>query len=168
MKSIILVAILLLSVGFSQGLEEGDTAFLPTLPNSYGRPVALADAASEGGWVALWFYPRAFTGGCSLQAKRYSDLHEDFTRASISAYGVSADSAQTQCDFVEELAQNGAMIPDPRRVLADAYGVDGGAFFNRNTVLINPAGRVEKIWRNTDPIDDADRVLEYVLKHASN
>jgi thioredoxin-dependent peroxiredoxin len=35
-------------------------------------------------------------------------------------------------------------------------------FYNRDTVLINPEGKIEKIWRNVNPVDDADRVLEYV------
>ena len=52
---------------------------------------------------------------------------------------------------------------DTERILAEAYGVIGGLFFSRDTVLINPEGQVEKIWRTVDPTEDADRVLEYVL-----
>lgn len=157
---------ILLSIGLSFAsaqLQEGDDAFLPEVTDSYDRIVDLNELNTQGQWIALWFYPKAFTGGCSLQAAAYSQLSDAFAEADIAAFGVSADDAETQCDFVEELAENGLMIPDAQRVLADAYGVLGGTFFSRDTVLVAPDGVVERIWRTVDPVDDADKVLEYVL-----
>jgi len=162
MKYLAMLLVLLLPLAFAQ-LQEGEDAFLPEVTDSYGNVVDFAELNDAGYWVALWFYPKAFTNGCSLQGARYSDLNETLLEAGIQAFGVSGDDAETQCEFVETLAENGRMIPDTERVIAEAYGVIGGLFFSRDTVLINPDGQVEKIWRTVDPVEDADRVLEYVL-----
>jgi thioredoxin-dependent peroxiredoxin len=145
----------------SQSLTEGDTAFLPTLEDSYGKTVNLAEIPATGQWLALWFYPKAMTSGCSLQAKRYSDLAIAFEAANIRTYGISHDNAEEQCEFIESMKLSGQMLPDTDGALATAYGVVG-VFYNRDTVLINPGGKIEKIWRSVNPVDDADRVLEYV------
>jgi thioredoxin-dependent peroxiredoxin len=55
-------------------------------------------------------------------------------------------------------------LPDSDGSLAKAYGVNG-VFYSRDTVLINPKGVLEKIWRTVNPSTDADTVLEYVLAH---
>jgi thioredoxin-dependent peroxiredoxin len=149
------------SLGQTDSLSEGDAAFLPTLKDSYDKVVNLADVSANGHWLVLWFYPKAMTSGCSLQAKRYSDLSSDFEAANIRVYGISHDNAAEQCEFIESMKLSGQMLPDTEGTLATAYGV-GGVFYNRDTVLINPEGKVEKIWRNVNPVDDADRVLEYV------
>ncbi len=154
-------------MALTQALNEGEVAFLPTLQDSYGEAVNLAAVPVAGEWLVLWFYPKAMTSGCSLQAKRYSDMSEDLQAAHIRAYGISHDNAAEQCEFIESMRLSGQMLPDTDGALATAYGV-GGVFYNRDTVLINPDGKVEKIWRSVNPVDDADRVLEYVRTQAQN
>ncbi len=157
----------LITMALTQPLNEGDAAFLPTLRDSYGETVNLANVPTSGQWLVLWFYPKALTSGCSLQAKRYSDLNAELAALSIRAYGISHDNAEEQCAFIESMKLSGQMLPDTDGALAAAYGVSG-VFYNRDTVLINPAGKVEKIWRNVNPADDADRVLEYVKTQSQN
>lgn len=164
MKLLALILTLFTATSLAQ-LQEGDDAFLPEVNDSYGEPVNFAELNDAGYWIALWFYPKAFTNGCSLQGARYSELNDTLVEVGIQAFGVSADDAETQCEFVEDLASEGRMIPDVTRTIAEAYGVIGGQFFSRDTVLINPDGRVEKIWRTVDPTEDADRVLEYVMSN---
>ena len=154
-------------MALTQSLKEGEAAFLPTLEDSYGDMVNLSSIPASGQWLALWFYPKAMTSGCSLQAKRYSDLSGDLGAANIRAFGISHDNAEEQCEFIESMKLSGQMLPDTNGALAAAYGVLG-VFYNRDTVLINPQGNVEKIWRNVNPVDDADRVLEYVRSQAQN
>jgi thioredoxin-dependent peroxiredoxin len=150
-----------MTMALAQSLNEGDAAFLPTFQDSYGESVNLADVPAAGQWLALWFYPKAMTGGCSLQAKRYSDMTPELQAANIRAFGISADAADEQCAFIESMKLSGQMLPDSDGALAAAYGVSG-VFYSRDTVLINPEGNIEKIWRSVNPVDDADRVLEYV------
>jgi thioredoxin-dependent peroxiredoxin len=152
---------MVITLVLGQSLREGEAAFLPTLEDSYGETVKLTEVPASGQWLVLWFYPKAMTSGCSLQAKRYSDLTPEFEAANIRAFGISHDNAEEQCAFIESMKLSGQMLPDTDGSLAAAYGV-GGVFYNRDTVLINPEGNIEKIWRDVNPVDDADRVLEYV------
>jgi thioredoxin-dependent peroxiredoxin len=152
---------MVMTMVLSQSLSEGNAAFLPTLEDSYGKTVKLAEIPASGQWLVLWFYPKAMTSGCSLQAKHYSDLTLELEAANIRAYGISHDNAEEQCEFIESMKLSGQMLPDTDGALAAAYGVVG-VFYNRDTVLINPEGKIEKIWRSVNPVDDADRVLEYV------
>jgi thioredoxin-dependent peroxiredoxin len=152
---------MVITLVLGQSLREGEAAFLPTLEDSYSETVKLTEVPASGQWLVLWFYPKAMTSGCSLQAKRYSDLTPEFEAANIRAFGISHDNAEEQCAFIESMKLSGQMLPDTDGSLAAAYGV-GGVFYNRDTVLINPEGNIEKIWRDVNPVDDADRVLEYV------
>lgn len=150
----------LLCLGFlrAAALSPGDKAPLLEAQDSYGRPVDL-----RGSYVVLWFYPKAKSPGCTAQAKRYSELYPEFQRLGARVYGVSHDPAAEQCDFVEKLSLRGGMIPDPEGRLARAYGVQSlFGFYRRDTVLLNPQGRVERIWRNVNPFKDADTVLAYL------
>lgn len=152
---------------FAQSLKEGDVAFLPSVKDSYDETVNLADVPARGEWLVLWFYPKAMTSGCSLQAKRYSDMARDLQAANIRTFGISHDNAEEQCEFIESMKLSGQMLPDTDGALAAAYGVTG-VFYSRDTVLINPNGKIEKIWREVNPVDDADRVLEYVKARSQN
>ncbi|GLV47289.1 peroxiredoxin [Thermus sp. LT1-2-5] len=151
---------LLLFLGFlrAQALAPGDPAPLLEAQDSYGRPVDF-----RGSYVVLWFYPKAKSPGCTAQAKRYSELYEAFQSLGVRVYGVSHDPAKEQCDFVEHLSLKGGMIPDPQGRLARAYGVRSLlGFYSRDTLLLNPEGRVERIWRRMNPFTDADTVLAYL------
>jgi peroxiredoxin Q/BCP len=154
----------LLGLAMAQ-LNEGDDAYLPTLKDSYDNTVNLSELSASGKWIALWFYPKALTPGCSIQAKRYTDMAQDLLDAHILAFGVSADKSDEQCHFIEELKLSGQMLPDPDGSLASAYGVSG-VLYSRDTILINPQAKVAKIWRSVNPGTDADQVLEFVkLNH---
>jgi thioredoxin-dependent peroxiredoxin len=158
------LVLFLLGCVMAQTLNEGDNAFLPTIEDSYNNTVNLSELSVSGKWIALWFYPKAMTSGCSIQAKHYTDMAQDLQNANIQAFGVSADNPDEQCQFIEELKLSGQMLPDSDGELAKAYGVSG-VFYSRDTVLINPKGVLEKIWRTVNPSTDADTVLEYVLAH---
>jgi peroxiredoxin Q/BCP len=88
----------LLLLGFlrAQALAPGDKAPLLEAQDSYGRPVDL-----RGSHVVLWFYPKAKSPECTAQAKRYSELYEEFRSLGVRVYGVSHDPAGEQCDFID-------------------------------------------------------------------
>lgn len=139
---------------------EGRGAHLPVVQDASGRPLDLAALARAGGLV-LFFYPKAGSPGCSLQARRYAALAEEFGRLGVTVVGVSADRAEAQCRFAERTGVR--MVPDPDGELARAYGVRRLLrFFSRDTVLVDSNGRVEKVWRRVNPLRDPDRVLDYV------
>ncbi|GIW25510.1 peroxiredoxin [Meiothermus sp.] len=144
-------------------LAPGDPVVLPKVQDSYGKPVDLAATARQGKYLLFWFYPKASSPGCTAQGKRYAELHGEFAKLGVEIYGVSADPAAEQCAFIEQMALKGAMLPDKDGTLARLFKVGGVfGFYNRDTVLVNPQGRIERIWRSVNPFRDADTVLAYV------
>ncbi len=154
-------------------LVEGDIAPLPKLEDSHGRTIDLAHLVHQGRYIVLWFYPKASSPGCSAQAKRYADFFDEFKENGAEVFGVSADPPAAQCSFIDQMALKGGMIPDPSGAVGRAFGVGGWmgfglllGMYNRDTILINPQGRIEKIWRNVNPYKDAQVVLEYLKSKA--
>ncbi|ADD27923.1 peroxiredoxin [Meiothermus ruber] len=144
-------------------LSPGDPVDLPRVRDSYGKPIDLAATARAGKYLLFWFYPKASSPGCTAQGKRYAELYGEFEKLGVEIFGVSADPAADQCAFIEQMALKGAMLPDQDGRLARLFKVGGlFGFYNRDTILVNPQGRVERIWRNVNAFRDADVVLAYV------
>lgn len=113
----------------------------------------------------LFFFPKAFSPGCSLQARRYAALAGEFQTLGATVLGVSADAPDSQCRFAERTGVR--MVPDPEGRLARAYGVRRWfGLTSRVTVLVNREGRVERVWRRVNPLRDADRVLAYLRERS--
>ncbi|MCS7235095.1 MAG: peroxiredoxin [Armatimonadota bacterium] len=141
-------------------MTEGQPAYLPRVRDASGRDLDLADLARRGGLV-LFFYPKAGSPGCSLQARRYAALADQFAALGVSVVGVSSDPPTSQCRFSERTGVT--MVPDPDGVLARAYGVGRFLrFFSRDTVLVDRHGRVERVWRRVNPLRDAEAVLRHL------
>lgn len=155
-------------------LNPGDSAPLIKVEDAFGKAIDLSQVVRQGKWIVLWFYPKAKSQGCSAQGKKYADLYNTFHAFGAEVYGVSADPASEQCDFIDQMALKGGMIPDKSGTVGRAFGV-GGFFgvgllfgmYSRDTILINPQGKIEKIWRNVNPYRDAQNVLEYLQTHSS-
>ena len=146
-------------------IKVGDSVTLPKVADSYGKPLDLGAVADQGRFQLFWFYPKALSPGCTAQAKRYTELNLEFERLGVEVYGVSADPNAEQCEFIEKLSLKGAMLPDPKRQLANLFEVGGIlGFYNRDTILVNPEGKIVQIWRGVNPFRDADVVLEFVRK----
>ncbi len=141
-------------------MEEGGRAYLPVVQDASGGRLDLAELA-ERGWLVLFFFPKAGSPGCSLQARRYGARKEEFLTLGAAVVGISPDPAPAQCAFAERTGVT--MVPDPAGVLARAYGVRRFlGILSRDTVLVDRHGRVERIWRRVNPLRDADRVLAYL------
>jgi|UniRef100_A0A7C3DF46 peroxiredoxin Q/BCP len=156
-------------------LKPGDSAPLLQIQDALGRTVDLAELVRQGRYVVLWFYPKANSPGCTAQGKKYAELHEAFRQMGAEVFGVSRDPASAQCDFMDKLALEGGLIPDSSGRLGRAFGVGGFlglgsllGLYNRDTILINPQGRVEQVWRNVNPFRDAEVVLDYLKSRISN
>lgn len=154
-------------------LKPGDPAPLIQVQDAFGKTIDLAELVQQGRYIVLWFYPKARSPGCTAQGKQYAELYETFKQLGAEVFGVSADPAPAQCSFIDQLALKGGMIPDRPGSLGRAFGVGGWlgfglllGMYNRDTILINPQGRIEKIWRNVNPFQDAKVVLEYLKSKA--
>jgi peroxiredoxin Q/BCP len=150
-------------------LNEGDTAPAFSLPRDGGQFVSLADYA--GRKLVIFFYPRANTPGCTLEAIAFSRLADAFASARTVVLGVSADPVTTQESFRDKHDLTVPLVSDETLGMLKAYGVWGekslyGKMFlgiSRTTVLIDGDGKIVRIWRNVKVDGHADQVLAAAL-----
>lgn len=134
-----------------------------------GRRVRLADL--RGRWVVLYFYPRANTPGCSLEARRFEAALPEFERLNAAVIGVSTDTEARQASFRDTCALSFPLIPDGERTVARTYGVMGGlggllGMAARQTFLIDPQGTLAHHWRTVNPATHAADVLHRLQQNA--
>ena len=146
-------------------LSEGQAAPAFSLPRDGGQTVTLANYA--GRKLVIFFYPRADTPGCTLEAIAFSRLSDDFAAAGTDVLGVSADTVTKQEAFRDKHDLTVPLVSDEALGMLKAYGVWGekslyGKSFMgiaRTTVLVDENGKVAKIWRNVRVDGHADAVL---------
>jgi peroxiredoxin Q/BCP len=146
-------------------LAEGSRAPAFSLPRDGGGKVSLADF--KGRKLALYFYPKADTPGCTLEAAAFSRLAKDFHRAGTDILGVSADPVKKQDAFKAKHSLTIPLASDETTRMLAAYGVWGeksmyGRKFmgiTRTTMLIGPDGRIAKIWPKVKVEGHAQEVL---------
>jgi thioredoxin-dependent peroxiredoxin len=156
------LAVLMLS-SLAVALKVGELAPLPTVKDSFGKTIKLE--ADKGKWIVLFFYPRAFTSGCTAQNIEYTKRYQDFLDAGAVVYGVSNDASAKQCDFVKKYALKIPQIPDTKFELAKAFDVASGlGLYSRDTVIIAPSGKVNAIKRGVNAVSDAAETLEFVQR----
>ena len=112
----------------------GKTAPAFALPDQDGATVRLADFKDKK-HVVLYFYPKALTPGCTVQACGMRDTREDFRRLKTEVLGVSPDPCARLGKFIEKHALNFSLLADEERALAKKYGVWGQKKFMGRTYL---------------------------------
>lgn len=146
-------------------LTEGQSAPAFALPRDGGQSVSLADYAGRN--LVIFFYPRADTPGCTLEAVAFSRLADAFAQARTAVLGASADPIAAQEKFRDKHGLTVPLVSDEELGMLTAYGVWGeksmyGKTFmgiSRTTVLIDPEGKIVRIWRNVKVDGHADEVL---------
>lgn len=147
------------------GLVEGDPAPSFLLPRDGGESVSLADYA--GRKLVIFFYPRADTPGCTLEAMDFSRLADTFAASQTAILGVSADPVKAQNKFRDKHSLAVPLASDEEHGMLERFGVWGeksmyGKIFMgivRTTVLVNSDGIIARIWRNVRVPGHADEVL---------
>jgi len=130
-----------------------------TLPAQDGKPVSLRDY--RGQWVVLYFYPKDFTGGCTLEARGFQKNLKRFEEAKAVVLGVSVDSAESHKDFCTKEGLSFKLLSDAKTEVSRAYGslMSGKALSARNTFLISPNGTVAKVFLKVNPEGHPEEVL---------
>ena len=147
------------------GLAEGTKAPAFQLPRDGGATVSLSDFAGQK--LALFFYPRADTPGCTKEAIDFTRLAKAFAESGTAVLGVSADPPRAQEAFRNKHQLSIPLASDEQHAMLEAYGVWGeksmyGRTFlgiSRTTVLIGADGRIIRLWRNVKVDGHADEVL---------
>src|SRR5690554_4548865 len=105
-------------------LQEGDKAPNFTLPNEHGEPTSLASLL-EKHRVLVYFYPKAMTPGCTVQAQNLRDQKEALAEKNTIAVGISPDAPKRLAKFTERDALNFILLGDEDHAVAEAFGVWG-------------------------------------------
>lgn len=114
-------------------------------------------------WVALYFYPKDDTPGCTTEACEFRDDIFEFRRRDCQVLGVSLDDEASHKAFAEKHGLPFPLLADSEGTTADAYGVkterNGVSFAKRHTFLIDPQGRIARHYTDVDPESHSKEVL---------
>lgn len=153
--------------------EAGKKAPGFSLMNANEQLVQLEDF--RGKWLVLYFYPKDNTPGCTTEALDFTALKGTFAKAGAVIVGVSPDSCTKHRNFIEKKDLAVQLLSDPEHVALEAYGTwqlkknYGREYYGvvRTTFLINPEGKIEKIWPKVRVKGHAETVLN-TLSQAIN
>jgi len=133
-----------------------------SLTSGDGSQVSLKDY--KGKWVVLYFYPKDFTSGCTLEAHNFQRDLAKFQDAGAVILGVSVDSAQSHKDFCAKEGLNFKLLADPDGKVSTEYGsimeYQGAKMAARNTFLINPKGEIAKVYTGVKPAAHSEEVFK--------
>ena len=149
-------------------LKEGQKAPAFKLAKDGGGEVTLASQA--GKWVVLYFYPRDLTPGCTIEAQDFRDAAKKLAKLGAVVLGVSKDSVASHDKFVAKCELNFPLLSDPDGKVIDAYGAWGeknlygkkSMGIIRSTVVIDPAGKVARIFPKVKVAGHVDAVVEAI------
>ncbi len=155
------------------GLKPGDVAPDFSLPDANGTLVKLADF--RGQRVILYFYPRDNTPGCTKEACGFRDAFEQYQAQDMMVIGVSTDDAKSHSKFIQKFNLPFLLLSDADGQVAALYESYGLKKFmgkeymgiSRNTFVINPAGKIEKIYLKVKPEPHAAAILSDLSRQDS-
>jgi len=133
-----------------------------SLTSDEGKPTKLEDF--RGKWVVLYFYPKDFTSGCTLEAHNFQEDLAKYTAANAVILGVSVDTADSHKSFCAKEHLNFRLLSDPDASVSKTYGsvmdYEGKTYSARNTFLIDPQGKIVKVYTGVKPATHSAEVLE--------
>ena len=129
-----------------------------TLPDQDGKEHTLSH--HRGAWVLLYFYPKDDTPGCTREACMIRDAFPDFGALNAKVFGISVDSIESHKKFAGKYQLPFTLLADTDKKAVKLYGVQGKLFTLRTSFLIDPDGRIAKVYENVKPAEHAKEVLE--------
>lgn len=153
-------------------LEAGQQAPDFTLPDQNGKQLTLSELRGET--VVLYFYPKADTPGCTIQACGVRDRAADYEKAGVRVLGVSPDEVADVKKFAEKFDLEFTLLADADHAVAEAYGVWGEKSLygrkymgvTRATFIVDPDGRIARAFPKVSPKTHDDVVLEALAELA--
>ena len=117
-----------------------------------------------GKWLILYFYPKDFSSGCTLEAKGFQDNLIKYKNLNSSIVGISADNEEEHESFCTSAKLGYTLLSDTTGEISKLYDSWLEPYSKRNTFLINPKGIVVFKWIGVRPIGHAQEVLEELIK----
>jgi thioredoxin-dependent peroxiredoxin len=138
---------------------EGQPAPTFTLPTNTGDgTLSLADY--RGQWVVLYFYPKDFTSGCTLEAQRFQKDLPDYIKRHAQVLGVSVDSVDSHAEFCESEGLKFPLLADTDASVSKAYGAWLSPYSLRHTYIVDPEGVLRATYTAVRPAVHSTEVLE--------
>ncbi len=149
-------------------VNKGDVAPDFTLPDQNGKEITLSSLRGKN--VVLYFYPKDDTSGCTVEAKDFSCLIDDFAKANAIVIGMSPDGSKSHAKFASKHDLKVTLVSDEEKSVLDAYGVwaeksmYGKKYMGveRSTFLIGEDGKIKDLWRKVSVPGHAEAVLNVV------
>ena len=154
--------ILLATIVYAGDLPEVGTAAPDfQLTTNEGNQASLKDY--RGKWVVLYFYPKDFTSGCTLEAHNFQRDLAKYSAMNAVILGVSVDTAESHKSFCAKEGLNFKLLSDTDAKVSAAYGsvmeYNGAKLPARNTFVIDTAGNVAKVFAGVKPSGHSEEVL---------
>lgn len=132
-----------------------------TLPSQDGKDVSLSDY--RGRWVVLYFYPKDFSSGCSLEAHNFQEDSAKYRAKNAVIVGISVDSVNSHKGFCAKQGLNFKLLADTGRTVSETYGSvmkhGEDTLSARHTFLVDPTGVIRKTYAAVNPANHSDEVL---------
>lgn len=142
-------------------VSEGAKAPDFTLPSQDGTPISLQQY--RGKWVVLYFYPKDFTQGCTIEAHGFQKDEAQYQSKNAVVIGVSLDTSDSHKEFCAKEGLNFKLLSDEGAKVATLYDsltqFQGKQYAARSTFIIDPTGVVRKIYRGVKPTGHSQEVL---------
>jgi thioredoxin-dependent peroxiredoxin len=127
------------------------------LPSNGGGIISLADY--QGKWVVVYFYPKDFTSGCTLEARRFQQDLPKYQAKNTQILGISADGVDSHAEFCDSEGLRFPLLADVNGAVSKAYGSWLGAVSLRHTYIIDPAGILRERYIGVNPAIHSTEVL---------
>jgi len=139
----------------------GSAAPAFNLTTNEGKQVSLNDF--KGKWVVLYFYPKDFTQGCTIEARNFQRDIAKYEAVNAVILGVSVDNEQSHKDFCAKEGLNFKLLADTEAKVSEQYGsvmeYNGAKLSARNTFIIDPQGKVVKVFEKVKVAAHSEEVL---------
>ncbi|GIU32813.1 peroxiredoxin [Shewanella colwelliana] len=150
-------------------LQQGDVAPNFSLQNQHGDTVSLTDSLKNGP-VLVYFYPKALTPGCTVQACGLRDSKSELDNLTVTVLGISPDPVAKLGRFADKHELNFSLLSDEDHAIADAFGVWGEKKFmgkiydgiHRLSFLIGQDGKVAHVFNKFKTKEHHDVVLNHI------
>jgi thioredoxin-dependent peroxiredoxin len=164
-KCLIVCAALLLTLiglaAFAEIPQAGTIAPQFSLMSQEGVPVKLDEL--RGKWVVLYFYPKDFTSGCTLEAHNFQRDLAKYEKLNATILGVSVDDVDSHKGFCTKEGLDFRLLADTEHKVSALYGslseYQGKAIAARNTFIINPDGKIAKVFEAVKPAAHSEEVF---------
>jgi peroxiredoxin Q/BCP len=161
LSAILVAALMVLVASAAEAPTAGTKAPDFTLKSQEGKTVSLHDF--KGKWVVLYFYPKDFTQGCTIEAHNFQADQDKYTKANAAIVGVSVDSVDSHQKFCTTENLTFKLLADEKHEVVNTYGstmkFGDNEVAARNTFLVDPQGTIRKVFLKVDPNPHSKEVL---------